>query len=251
MKKTIVCIILVLFVSACQVSTVQESALVQALEPFARDRKVVQNITTLNYAFYRPFHVGVIESAPYSAVLRSHNEVITFNVDVVGIIARKHFRTTLNRELRELNLASSTFQKTGEYKDLNGFFKPFELVVSHNNNNNNNRVNIMLRSYHVVLSANVAINVAQHVTRDMMVILMSSSTTNHRILSLYSHRDTNNELQTQSENLFNQLAPESGTLADMINLLKGPPTLEELLRDYQSLPNEEIVEGEEEGLIEP
>jgi hypothetical protein len=81
----------------------------------------------------------------------------------------------------------------------------------------------------------------------MILILLSSTTSNERILSLYSNMDERQSLQNQSENLFNQLAPESGTIADMINLLKGPPTLEELLREYQNLPTEEIIEGEEEG----
>jgi hypothetical protein len=66
-------------------------------------------------------------------------------------------------------------------------------------------------------------------------------------MSLYTNVEKRLDLQSQSENLFNQLAPESGTIADMISLLKGPPTLEELLREYQNLPEEPIIEGEEEN----
>jgi hypothetical protein len=243
MKKILTVLSIALILSACQVSKIQDVQIDRTLESFERESKFVQNVVTTNYAFYRPFHVGLLQSQPYSILLKSHDETITFNVDVVGIIARELYTNSLNRTLRLLTKDTPLVHRVGEFKDVDGKTQTYELKI----NQTSERYIIVLRSYHVVLSANVSLSAIHSVLKDMILILVSAKTSNDRILSIYSNIDERQDLQNQSENLFNQLAPESGTIADMINLLKGPPTLEELLREYQNLPTEEIVEGEEEG----
>jgi hypothetical protein len=243
MKKILTCLSIVLILSACQVSEFQELRIDRTLENFERESTLVQNVLTTNYGFYRPFHVGIMQSQPYSISLKSHGETIAFNVDVVGIIARELYKSSLNRTLRLLTKETPLFHRVGEFKDPNQQIQTYELKITQLDE----RYILILRSYHVVLSADVSISAIEPVLKDMILILISSSTADDRILSTYSNIDERIDLQTQSENLFNQLAPESGTIADMINLLKGPPTLEELLREYQNLPTEEIIEGEEEG----
>lgn len=243
MKKIFTVLMFALFLSACQMSGIQEVKIDTTLESFNRESSFVQNIITTNYAFYRPFHVGIMQSQPYGISLKSHNEIITFNVDVVGIIARELYTNSLNRTLRLLTKDTPLIHRVGEFIDVQGRSQTYELKI----NQVNDRFIMILRSYHVVLSTDVSLSNIEPVLKDMILILLSSTTSNERILSLNSNMDERQSLQNQSENLFNQLAPESGTIADMINLLKGPPTLEELLREYQNLPTEEIIEGEEEG----
>lgn len=243
MKKILTVLSIALILSACQVSKIQEVQIDRTLEIFERESRVVQNVVTTNYAFYRPFHVGFLQSHPYSISLKSHDETITLNVDVVGIIARELYTNSLNRSLRLITRETPLIHRVGEFKDIDGQTQTYELKI----NQIDERYIIVLRSYHVVLSADVSLSAIQPVLKDMILILSSATTSNERILSIYSNIDERQDLQNQSENLFNQLAPESGTIADMINLLKGPPTLEELLREYQNLPTEEIIEGEEEG----
>jgi hypothetical protein len=244
MKKILMILMFALSLSACQISGIQDVQIDRTLESFNRESNVVQNIITTNYSFYRPFHVGIMQSQPYGISLKSHNEVIILNVDVVGIIARELYKNSLNRTLRLLTRDTPLIHRVGEFIDIDGKTQTYELKI----NFVNDRYIVVLRSYHVVLSSDVSVSSLQSVLKDMISILVSATTSNDRIISLYSNVDERVNLQSQSENLFNQLAPESGTIADMINLLKGPPTLEELLREYQNLPTEEIIEGEEEGL---
>lgn len=242
MIKIFTSLILVLVLSACQVSTLQVALIDQALEPFARDRKVVVNTKTQLYAFYRPFHVGMISSDRTSVLLRTHDEIVTLSVDVAGIILNDQVSERQGVVLRHLQLNLPSLQRKGTFQRLDGAIKPYELKISRQNN----RALILLRSYDVVLTANTAISTAHNVVSDMMVMLRSASTANDLVLGLFSNHPRN-QIAIQNQNLFNQLAPEAGTLAEMINLLKGPPTLEKLLRENQNLPNEEIVEGDEEG----
>lgn len=243
MNKVFTAMMIVLVLSACQVSTLQEALIEQALEPFERDRRVVVNTKTAMYAFYRPFHVGLLQSDRTSVILRSHDEIITVSVDVAGILLNEQVSAQQGTLLRTLQLDIPIFQRVGTYTRLDGIEKPFEIKIAQHEK----RLFVVLRSYDLVLTANTALSVAHHVVRDMMTILMSASTANDVIVGLFSNQ-SRDQMLIKNQNLFNQLAPEAGTLAQMINLLKGPPTLEELLSGNQNLPNEEIIEGNEEGL---
>lgn len=241
MKKILTILVIVLYMSACQVQDIQESRLDTILEAFNRVEAFHQNIATENYAFYRPFHVGLKESGTYGVELQSYSETIVFNVDVVGVIARELYPSLLNRTLRTLTQGTPLIHRIGDYRSRNGQFYTYELKiipVEH-------EFHLILRSYQSVLISRVSLSTLEPVLRDMITILMSTTINDSLIITAYSNSQDRFDVAKQSENLFNQLAPETGTIADMINLLKGPPTLEELLRDYVSLPTEEIIEGEE------
>jgi len=242
MKKMLTVLMIVLFVSACQVQDIQESRLDSILESFNRDQTSHQNVSTDHYAFYRPFHVGLKESGTYGVSLQSYNETIVFNVDVVGVLARQLYPSLLNRTLRTLTQETPLIHRIGDYRSRNGMFYTYELKIVPVED----EYHLILRSYHTVLSSHVSLATLEPVLQDMITILMSTTINDNLIITAYSNTQDRFNVAKQSENLFNQLAPETGTIADMINLLEGPPTLEELLRDYVSLPSEEIIEGEEE-----
>ncbi|MCD8574899.1 MAG: hypothetical protein LRY28_05330 [Erysipelotrichaceae bacterium] len=242
MKKMLTVLLIVLFMSACQVQAIQESQIDSTLELFNRVQTSHQNISTENYAFYRPFHVGLKESGTYGVSLQSYNETIVFNVDVVGVLARELYPSLLNRTLRTLTQETPLIHRVGDYRSKNGMFYTYELKIVPIED----QYHIILRSYQSVLSARVSLSTLQPVLQDMITILVNTTINDALIISAYNHSQDRFEVAKQSENLFNQLAPETGTIADMINLLEGPPTLEELLRDYVSLPSEEIIEGEED-----
>jgi hypothetical protein len=242
MKKSLVAICLILVLAACQVQSIQETRISNSLESFQRQGTSIQNIVTPSYSFYRPFHVGVYQSGAYFMALKSYDEIIMLNVDVVGVIAKNVYVTTLNRSLRTITLDPPLIHIIGEFDNIQSQTQTYELKITRYEE----RYSLMLRSFNIVLTANVALANVESVLADMIVILKSSTVDDERIMTLYANIEKRADLQVQSENLFNQLAPESGTIADMINLLKGPPTLEELLREYQLLPEEPIIEGDEE-----
>jgi hypothetical protein len=243
MKKILVILTFVFVLTACQVQSVQEIKFTQILESFERQGSSVQNIITPKYSFYRPFHAGIKESGPYFVAMMSNQEIILFNVDVVGVIAKELYKTSLNNTLRTITLDAPLVHYVGEYNNHAGKPQAYELKLT----KQGERFTLMLRSFDVVLTSNVALANIEPVLKDMITILKNSTVNEESIMSLYTNIEKRLDLQSQSENLFNQLAPESGTIADMINLLKGPPTLEELLREYQNLPEEPIIEGEEEN----
>lgn len=242
MRKILATLTFVFVLTACQVQSIQEIKFTKILESFEQQGSSIQNIITPKYSFYRPFHAGVKDSGPYFVSLMSNQEIILFNVDVVGVIAKELYETSLNNTLRTITLDEPLIHYVGEYKNHKGNNQAYELKLT----KQGERFTIMLRSYDVVLTSSVALANIEAVLRDMISILKNSTVDDKLIMSLYTNVDNRLDLQSQSENLFNQLAPESGTIADMINLLKGPPTLEELLREYQNLPEEPIIEGEEE-----
>ncbi len=248
MKKILATITFVFFLTACQVQSIQEIQFLGILENFEQQGSPIQNVITNKYSFYKPFHAGVKQSGPYFVSMLSNQEIIQFNVDVVGVIAKQLYKSSLNNSLRTITLDTPLIHYIGEYSNYQGKMQSYEFKLS----SQENRYTMMLRSFDIVLTANVALANVESVLNDMIVILKNSSVNHDLIISLYTKGEDRLDFQSQTENLFNQLAPESGTIADMINLLKGPPTLEELLREYQDLPDEPIFEGEEsEDVQEP
>ncbi|MBS3991165.1 MAG: membrane lipoprotein lipid attachment site-containing protein [Erysipelothrix sp.] len=243
MKKILAILTFVFVLTACQVQSIQEIKFTQILESFEHQGSTIQNVITPKYSFYRPFHSGIKDSGPYFASMMSNQEIILFNVDVVGVIAKELYESSLNNTLRTITLEAPLVHYVGDYKNHRGITQAYELKLT----KQGERYTIMLRSFDVVLTSNVALANIESVLKDMIIILRNSTVNDELIMSLYTNVEKRLDLQSQSENLFNQLAPESGTIADMISLLKGPPTLEELLREYQNLPEEPIIEGEEEN----
>lgn len=241
MKKIFATITFVFFLTACQVQSVQEIQFLKVLEGFEQQGSLIQNVITTKYSFYKPFHAGVKESGPYFVSMMSNQEIIQFNVDVVGVIANELYTTALNNSLRTITLDTPLVHYVGDFVNFQGLTQAYEFKLSEQGH----RYTLMLRSFDVVLTTNVSLASAESVLKDMITILKNSTVNHDLIISLYTKGEDGLDFQSQTENLFNQLAPESGTIADMINLLKGPPTLEELLREYQDLPDEPIFEGEE------
>jgi hypothetical protein len=241
MKKILATITFVFFLTACQVQSIQEIKFLEVLEGFEQQGSLIQNVITNKYSFYKPFHAGVKQSGPYFVSMMSNQEIIQFNVDVVGVIAKELYTTALNNSLRTITLDTPVVHYVGDFVNYQGLMQAYEFKLS----KQGNRYTMMLRSFDVVLTANVSLANTESVLKDMITILKNSSVNHDLIISLYTNGEDGLDFQSQTENLFNQLAPESGTIADMINLLKGPPTLEELLKEYQDLPDEPIFEGEE------
>lgn len=240
MKKTLVTITAAFFLTACQVQSIQEIQFIQILEAFKQQGSSIRNINTSKYSFYKPFHVGIRQSGPYFVSMISNQEIIQFNVDVAGVVANERYTNALNNTLRSISLDSFLVHHVGDFINPQGRTQTYELKLS----NQGNRYSMVLRSFDVVLTSNISLANIKPVLRDMITIL-KNSTVNHNLISSLYIKEEESDFQSQTENLFNQLAPESGKIADMISLLKGPPTLEELLREIQNLPTEPIFEGEE------
>lgn len=240
MKKILVTITAAFFLTACQVQSIQEIQFLRILEAFEQQGSSIRNVNTSKYSFYKPFHVGIRQSGPYFVSMMSNQEIIQFNVDVAGVIANERYPVSLNNTLRSIALDALLVHHVGDFINPQGRTHPYELKLS----SQGHRYTMVLRSFDVVLTANISLANIKPVLKDMIIILKNSTINQDLIISLFINAEES-DFKSQSENLFNQLAPESGKVADMISLLKGPPTLEELLREIQDLPTEPIFEGED------
>lgn len=215
-------------VSADSLSVRIEGALNDAIE--AKTATIVNHTTEL-YQFYLPFHMGKKASNATSVLLQSSDVEIVMSVDAANIIMQRFYRTSLNaNQLRKIpTYAQVVFDQSGQFTNSNKVTLNYRLIVSQLEES---VYSIVLQSDAVLLSSVVQLPKIESTVFDMMTVAKSAKVNRETIVSMYSNKQIIN-YQRQTLELFEQIAPESGRVADMISIVEGNMNFnQDFLDDY-------------------
>lgn len=232
MRKWMIIFLMVLLVG-CNVSAESlsdriESSLNSSIE--AKPVTIVNHTTKL-YQFYLPFHMGKKASNSTSVLLQSNDVDIVMSIDAANIIMQRFYRTSLNsNQLRNIpTYAQVVFDQSGQYLSSNQVTLNYRLIVSQVDEH---LYSIVLQSDAVLLSAVTPLALVETIVFDMMTVAKSTKVNRETVVSMYSNKQIIN-YQRQTLELFEQIAPESGRVADMISIVEGNMNFnQDFLDDY-------------------
>lgn len=195
----------------------------------------VLNQNTPYYSYYLPPHIGRRFVNEVATILVSNNDEIVLQLDVPSIISQRFYRTNnANKETLETT-QSYYYEYEGVFIDDKEETHPIKLTISENQD----RFVIYIQSDNFILSSSVKLSRVEEIVNDMIVILRSAVARKDKVVVAYSNKQVINYRQQVLE-IFEQVAPESGTLVDMDHLIKG-----EL--DFSQFD----IEGQEDGIKNP
>jgi hypothetical protein len=195
----------------------------------------VINQNTPYYSYYLPTHMGRRFVNEVAAILVSNQDEIVLQLDVPSIISQRFYRTNTANAVSETNDRLYYYEYEGSFVSEKDQTHPLTMTVS----KNNDYYTIYMQSDNFILTSSVKLARVEAIVNDMIVILRSASAEKEKVVSAYSNKQVINYKQQVLE-IFEQVAPESGTLADMDRLIQG-------VLDF----SEYATEGEEDGAIIP
>lgn len=220
MRKWMIVFLMVLLVG-CNVSAESLSDRIEVSINNSIEAKpaTIVNHTTKLYQFYLPFHMGKKASNSTSVLLQSNDVDIVMSIDAANIIMQRFYRTSLNsNQLREIpTYAKVVFDQSGQYLSSNQVTLNYRLIVSQVDEY---LYSIVLQSDAVLLSAVTPLALVETIVFDMMTVAKSTKVNRETVVSMYSNKQIIN-YQRQTLELFEQIAPESGRVADMISIVEG------------------------------
>lgn len=232
MRKWMIVFLMVLLVG-CNVSAESLSDRIEVSINNSIEAKpaTIVNHTTKLYQFYLPFHMGKKASNSTSVLLQSNDVDIVMSIDAANIIMQRFYRTSLNsNQLREIpTYAKVVFDQSGQYLSSNQVTLNYRLIVSQVDEY---LYSIVLQSDAVLLSAVTPLALVETIVFDMMTVAKSTKVNRETVVSMYSNKQIIN-YQRQTLELFEQIAPESGRVADMISIVEGNMNFnQDFLDDY-------------------
>ena len=220
MRKWMIVFLMVLLVG-CNVSAESLSDRIEVSINNSIEAKpaTIVNHTTKLYQFYLPFHMGKKASNSTSVLLQSNDVDIVMSIDAANIIMQRFYRTSLNsNQLREIpTYAKVVFDQSGQYLSSNQVTLNYRLIVSQVDEY---LYSIVLQSDAILLSAITPLALVETIVFDMMTVAKSTKVNRETVVSMYSNKQIIN-YQRQTLELFEQIAPESGRVADMISIVEG------------------------------
>lgn len=161
------------------------------------------------FDYYLPVSIGKKTSTMTSILMQDQNQLILMTLDVVSIM-----NTTLeNQNFALLANSSELFQYSSTTTNLKGFDLPYTVEVK---TVDSKRVLLSLKTPTVILSSILPLASAPEIAYDMVRIARSIVVDKAGVVANFSNKEV---IQYQKETLdmFTQLAPESGTVIDMID----------------------------------
>jgi hypothetical protein len=240
MRKTWL-ILLVFFMSACT-STFELRDYDQAIQSALEQE--TSTYLTMNrdlFSYYLPVSIGRKLATPNSVTLNSHNQSILMSLDVVNILNQAYYKDddTL-RDLLKDGVAFYTHTDTF----LSNQSIPIDFRVSAAKISDH-MVLLILQTEHFVFTSIHPEAVSPDILYDMLRVARSARIAKDVVLSTYSKREVI-DFKVQNLNMFAQVAPESGTVMDMIKELDAldftDGGLEEDENDPDALVDEVIIE---------
>lgn len=190
-----------------------ESRLLDALQRSAEVRlTVANNIQKPLYTFYLPPHIGRIQSTETASILRVGNINILMNLDVIDVIADTYYASgNVFKQLVAQTQSVVSFEgtlTTTQQKPI--AYKVTVIDIG------NREVLLTLESGYFIMTAIVPIGEAATILEDMVLMVRSAIVDTDEVLLSYSTRESI-DYQQETINLFEQIAPESGSVLDMIS----------------------------------
>lgn len=219
MKRLVLLFCIVMFgLSAC--STVTKDTLSAHLKSAALDAEsstinTVSNISKTMYSYYLPPSIGRKSSTETSNILTSNGVNILMNLDVIDVISDSYYATASKTRSFKSMLSSTenliTFEGTyqdGDYKSVS--YRVSILYV------NDGLILLTLEGGYFIFTAITPISISDEVLFDMIRLARSCTVDSAAVLLAYSTRESI-DYKKETIDMFSQIAPESGTVLDMIS----------------------------------
>ena len=169
------------------------------------------NIQKNLYSFYLPPHMGRVQSTDTASILRVNNVNILMNLDVIDVIADTYYATK-NVFKRLVAQSQSVVSFDGTLTTTQQKTIAYKVTVI---DIGNNEVLLTLESGYFILTAIAPIAETSSILEDMVLLVRSARVDKDQVLVNYSTRESI-DYQQETIDLFEQIAPESGSVLDMI-----------------------------------
>jgi hypothetical protein len=223
-------IVFILFISGCSVSGVSltqqidESVAFVSIQP----KIEIQNQNSPLYSYYLPRNLGKRSSNQLSATLISHDEEIVLSLDIASIIMNRFYRIQLAGQLRPLyGTDHAIATKNGSFKEINGTTTDYRIVVLPFTED---QWMVYVQSQDFLVSALLPKAKIQPILTDMLIVLRNAKAQSNDVVNLFSNKVVV-DYDRISKELIEFIAPESGTIVDMLKLITGDFDFDETLPD--------------------
>jgi hypothetical protein len=201
----------------------------------AEQETISSNINHMGsiFSYYLPTYMGKVQSTDTSLVLDVHHEKLVMNVDVISVM-----HANVEDELRVMfSLKDSLFSYQSSFVDYKGFEQKYQLLVYPYDQS----YFMLLQSPSVIMSAQASLGNITDMAYEMLKFTRNVRVSKQAVVSNFSNQEILNYQKTDL-NMFAQLAPESGTVLDMIEGEDANLFNEEYYNDYiNDSPTEEEI----------
>lgn len=207
-------VLLVFLMSACT-STFELRDYDQAIqEALTQETSTYLTMNRDLFSYYLPVSIGRKLATPNSVTLNSHNQSILMSLDVVNILNQAYYKD--DDTLRDLLKEGVAF-----YSHSDTFLSNQSIPVDFRVNAakiSDQLVLLILQTEHFVFTSIHPEAVSPAILYDMLRVARSARIAKEVVLNVYSKREVI-DFKVQNLNMFAQVAPESGTVMDMIKEL--------------------------------
>jgi len=215
MKKSLVLLLwLSITLSACQASSLSlperyDAALAEALEmPTAKHRSMNREL----FSYYLPLHMGRQDATLTSVQLLSRSQTLVLSLDIINMLNQAYYRDVSNPIRSALRRESAIYIQEGYFNRFDSVRVPFMIIASELSDA---LVFLQLQTDTFIISSIHPQAVSAELLIDMMSIARTTQVHRDLVVAQYSNRDVIT-YQRENLNIFSQIAPESGTVIDMI-----------------------------------
>lgn len=242
-------IVFIIFISGCSMSGVSLNQQIEDSIAFVSSQPIidVRNNNSPLYSYYLPRNVGKRSSNQLAATIVTYDEEVVLSLDIASIIMTRFYRVQLAGQLRPLyGTQNALVNKNFSLKDSVGSTSDYRIVVLPFLDD---QYMVYVQNQAFLISALIPKTKIQPVLTDMLIILRSAKSQSNDIVNLFSNKVVV-DYNRISKELIQFIAPESGTIVDMLKLITGDFNFDENLpddyfNDIIELPEEET---EEEGV---
>jgi hypothetical protein len=242
-------IVFIIFISGCSMSGVSLNQQIDDSISFVSSLPIVEmrNNNSPLYSYYLPRNVGKRSSNQLAATFVTYDEEVVLSLDIASIIMNRFYRVQLAGQLRPLyGSQSSLVNKNFSLPNELGLMSDYRIVVLPFSED---QYMVYVQNQEFLISGLIKETKIQPVLADMLIILRSAKAQPNDIVNLFSNKVVV-DYNRISKELIQFIAPESGTIADMLKLITGDFDFDESLPDDYF--DDDIIEipedeSEEEG----
>ena len=232
---------LVTLLSGCVDSAVTlQQSFTLAIENAAQSEITrMSNHSASYFDYYLPITMGRVQSSDSSVILKSKDTKILLTLDVVNIILNNSLAKSSDLRL-VFDESKAMINLVGKSLDSRGYDQSYKAQVFDLENDD---YLIVIQTQSALISAKTKVGLVSNTAYEMLRLARTVVIDRPLILANYSNAETINYHKVNL-NMFSQMAPESGTVLDMIegdesdlldddyyNTINDSPTEEEILQD--------------------
>ncbi len=217
-RQLILFLLVILSLSAC--SAVTKDTLSTALNQAASqaESEVINMQTNISkglYAYYLPPNIGRKTSSPTSTILTSNNINILMNLEIIDVISDSYYVEASKTRSFKSMVASANNVTTLDRTFLNSAGNEVGYRISILSVNTN-LILLTLEGGYFYFTAITPLSISGEILYDMVKIARTAIVDKPAVLLAYSTRESI-DYKKETLDMFSQIAPESGTILDMIS----------------------------------